>query len=125
MPEVTIRLRCGKCGNRFSVSINGDTWRETVACRCPWCGAVHHVRIDINVHVVDVSKKDLEDFERWLRKKGLLSAREYMRIVRRRLEDPNYLSRTQSPYEYFVQFIEEKYGKDKAREIAVVLGLGF
>jgi len=85
--KALIDVECGKCRRVFRVEVDYGVGYGYTATRCPYCGALHHVKVSVGVKHIDVSERDLDEFEEWLiKERGVTTAKQYRREVEKYLQ---------------------------------------
>jgi len=114
---VLVRIRC-KCGNEVSFRTRNSYTNEIVVCSR--CGAMYRLRIEFSVAEFPIQnlEKELEEFKVWLySNRGITSAGEYVKMLKRYLDNPKKFPKTLAPLNHFVDYIREKYGEEIAYRV--------
>jgi len=103
-----IEVECRRCHRVFNVDVDYGLGYSYASVKCPYCSALHHVRIDVSVKHLDVTDRDLDEFEEWLiKEKKLVSARQYRRQVENYLETGR-MPKTPTAVIHFQEFMRSK-----------------
>ena len=107
--KMIMDIQCVKCHKVFKAELPSSTIgyiHEVV--RCPYCNTLYHIRVNTTIIHIDITKKDLDDFEEWLLKeRHILSARQYRRQVEKYLETGK-LPQQLTPLNHFQDYMRIK-----------------
>lgn len=106
--KTAVTIVCSKCYKQFTVELHLNAGYNKKAFNCPYCGTLYHITTSVSVKKIDITEKDLDEFEKWLlQEKHLVSAKSYRRIIEKYIETAE-IPRNISPINYFNEFMRIK-----------------
>jgi len=110
--KASIDIECMKCHRIFSVDMDCGIGYGYTATKCPYCGALHHIKLNISVRFIDVTDKDLDEFEEWLIKElKVTTAKHYRREVEKYLQTGE-IPKKLTALNHFQEFMRIKKRKE-------------
>jgi len=107
--NISLDIKCSRCYKIFKAELplTPIGYAKGVA-KCPHCNTLYHIRIDTRIIRIDVTQKDLDDFEQWLiAEKKLVSAHQYRKQVEKYIATGELPKKT-TALNHFREYMKKK-----------------